>query len=232
MNNQKLIAIIPARGGSKRIPKKNIIPFLGKPMIAWTIEAAKKSNLFSDVVVSTDDLEIKKVAESYGAIVPFLRGHYADDVSTVSQVTVYTLEKLGADHNTVVQLMPNCPIRNENNIQAMYDFFLKSQSNSVMSCFKFGWMNPWWAFEMDQANSPLYMFPEALKKRSQDLGDLYCPSGAIWMADIASLLKHKTFYMPGHRFFPIEWESAMDIDNYDDLAMALFLANNKFQEID
>ena len=79
------IALIPARGGSKRIPKKNIIDFLGKPMIAWTIEAAVQSEKFEKVVVSTDDPEIAQVAEQYGAEIPFLREADADDFTQLVQ---------------------------------------------------------------------------------------------------------------------------------------------------
>ena len=82
------IALIPARGGSKRIPKKNIIEFSGKPMIAWTIEAALKSEKFEKVVVSTDDPEIASVAQKYGAAVPFLREEDADDFTPISTVTL------------------------------------------------------------------------------------------------------------------------------------------------
>ncbi len=85
------IAIIPARGGSKRIPEKNIIDFAGKPMIAWSIEAALKSNLFDRVIVSTDDIKIADIAKQWGAEVPFLRKECADDYSTVSEATTSAL---------------------------------------------------------------------------------------------------------------------------------------------
>jgi len=88
MVTRSRVAIIPARGGSKRIEKKNIINFCGKPMIAWTIEAAKKSEMFERVVVSTDDQEIAEVARQCGASVPFLRKQYADDISPVSLATI------------------------------------------------------------------------------------------------------------------------------------------------
>ena len=94
MVNKKNIAIIPARGGSKRIPKKNIIDFFGKPLIAHTIESAIKSNIFDRVIVSTDCKEIAKISLQYGAEVPFMREDKADDFSPISDATIYTLKRL------------------------------------------------------------------------------------------------------------------------------------------
>lgn len=111
------VAIIPARGGSKRIKRKNIIDFCGKPMIAWTIEAAIKSNLFDEVIVSTEDNEIKKISEKYGAYVPFLRKYHADDYSSVSLATLGTIKQLKqegiGEYEDIIQLMANCPLRDE-----------------------------------------------------------------------------------------------------------------------
>ena len=220
----KNIAVIPARGGSKRIPRKNIIDFFGKPMIAWTIESALKSNIFDMVFVSTDDQEIAEISKRYGAEVPFLRDKYADDNSPVSLVTLYALEQieknLGRQFETVVQLMPNCPLRESRHIIEAYENFLKSGASFQLSCFKFSWMNPWWAFKLGKDMKPKYIFPEALKKRSQDLEPLYCPTGAIWIAKVEALKKEKTFYGSDHIFFPIEWEYAIDIDTPEDLKIA------------
>ena len=143
VNVEKIIAVIPARGGSKRIPKKNILDFEGKPMIAWTIIAALKSKVFSDVYVSTDDEEIKKIAIDYGAHVPFLRDKNYDDYSTVSDVIFDFLEKIDKNsYNIVVMLMPNCPLRDSDDIISSVDFFIKNNNNFQLSCSDFGWTNP------------------------------------------------------------------------------------------
>ena len=142
------VAIIPARGGSKRIEKKNIRELCGKPMIGWTISAARESGLFDRIVVSTDDPEIADVAKGLGASVPFLRKHYADDISPVSLATVGTLrqlsDELGEQYDIVVQLMANCPLRRASHIVEALDNFVAQQARSQISCFKFGWMNPCW----------------------------------------------------------------------------------------
>ena len=168
MVTTKTIAVIPARGGSKRIPKKNIVDFFRKPMIAWTIEAAIRSNCFSKVIVSTDCEEIANVSLSYGAEVPFLRKEFYCDHSSVSEATIHCIDQLeaylGEKINYVVQLMANCPLRNAVDIKQFVSSFHKEQMNFQISCFKFGWMNPWWAHSLNENNVPSSLFPSALKK--------------------------------------------------------------------
>lgn len=238
MVKKENIAIIPARGGSKRIPKKNIINFYNKPMIAWTIQAAQNSKIFDRIFVSTDDIEIAETSQKFGIDLPFLRDNFSDDNSTVSQVIIYTLnqikEKLNETYETVTLLMPNCPLRTFDDIKKTHENFDKQKNIFQLSCFKFGFMNPWWALKLKNNLAPEYIFPEALKKRSQDLDELYCPTGAIWIAKTNDLITQKTFYGNPTTFFPIDWKSAIDIDNYEDLEMAqaiFLLKNNIFNNI-
>lgn len=222
VRSMKIVAIIPARGGSKRIPKKNIINFQGKPMIAWTIEAALESEVFSDVIVSTDDIEISNIAKQYGASVPFLRTKNNDDHSTVSDVIVHALEELEEDYDVVVMLMANCPLRNANDIKNAIDFFKENKNSAFqLSSFKFGWMNPWWAhsIEKEHIGKPLLPKNDATI-RSQDLKDLYCITGAIWIANVKEIMESKTFYGKNYTLKPINWKNAVDIDDYEDLEMA------------
>ncbi len=231
--DNKTVAIIPARGGSKRIPEKNIIDFMDKPLIAWTIEAAIESKLFSKIIVSTDSQKIADVATSYGAEVPFLRNTASDDFSPVSLATLETLERVenefGEKYDTVVQLFSVCPLRNSTEIIEAVNYFENHSSDFLISCYKMNWMNPWWAFEMGESNIPKALFPKALGQRSQDLPELYGPTGAIWIAKTTAFKKAKTFYGDNYCFYPISWESAIDIDNYEDLelARAAFLKINK-----
>ncbi len=217
MVGRNAIAVICARGGSKRIPRKNIIPFKGKPLIAWTIEAALQSNSFERVVVSTDDKEIADIARHFGAEVPFLRDQYADDHSTVSQVVHHAVEKIGGNYDVVAQLLPACPLRTADDIKNALNEF--DGQGFMLSVTKYGWLNPWWAHR-DESGQGVPMFPHEIKQRSQDLPEVYCPSGAIWLANVQTFLQEKTFYGPGYRLFPLPWISAVDIDNYDDLEMA------------
>ena len=223
-DKSKIVAVIPARGGSKRIPHKNIVDFCGKPLIAWTIEAALESKLFDKVIVSTDDSSIAHVAENFGAIVPFLRDKYNDDFSQSSDVTIYVLnelqKKLNLKYDIVFQLMATCPLRNASDIQKSFDNFIEKKTDFQISCFKFGWMRPWWANSVDDQQKPCPLFSEALKKRSQDLPELYCPTGAVWLASVDRLLTCGSFYGDFHIFYPLSLNSAIDIDDYADLEMA------------
>lgn len=220
------IAIIPARGGSKRLPEKNIIDFFGKPMIAWTIQAALHSGLFERVLVSTDDKKIASISQEWGAEVPFFRSESADDHSPVSMATYAALQQASSywdrTFSTVVQLMANCPLRGPDNIHnALFSFERGNHdSNFQISCFRFGWMNPWWAAELDDEGRPIRLFPETANKRSQDLPPLFCPTGAIWIGCVTDFMTEKTFYGEKLRFEPMPWENAVDIDDYDDLKFA------------
>ena len=196
VKGKKILAIIPARGGSKRIPKKNILDIAGKPMIAWTIEAALNSRYISKVVVSTDDKDIASVAIKYGAEVPFLRDKCADDHSPISLATIRTLKQMEEagfeESDIVVQLMANCPLRNSNDIDLAIENFITKKSNFQISSFKFGWMNPWWAHRVDSNGFALPIFKENDRmKRSQDQPDLFCPTGAIWDCKNYSFSKGK-----------------------------------------
>ena len=220
----KKIAVIPARGGSKRIPKKNIIDFMGMPLMVWTIQAAQRSNLFDRIIVSTDDPEFAAVAEKYGCDVPFLRDINADDITPVSEATIRAVQQAehyyGETYDVVVQLMANAPIRNEIDIANHYNHFIESSLEFQISCFPFGWMNPWWAFKIDEHHNHEWLHTEALKQRSQDLSKLYCPTGAIWIAKKDQLFQAKSFYGPGFKFYEIDWKSAVDIDDFEDLDFA------------
>lgn len=220
----KKIAIIPARSGSKRIPNKNIIDFFGKPLIIWAIEAAVESQLFDRVLLSTDSVEIANVGKSYGLDVPFLREDSYDDFSTASQATITALSQAESyykeEYETVVQLLPNVPIRNFKDIIHQYTEFEKSGTNFQISYFKFGWMNPWWAIENYEERKFRWVHPEVFNKRSQDLPELFCPSGAIWIAKCTNLKSEGTFYGSGFSFCELNWKSAVDIDTYEDLEFA------------
>lgn len=217
----KVVAIIPARGGSKRVPGKNILNFCGKPMIAWSIEAAQKSKLFDAIVVSTDNEEIAKVAIKYGALVPSLRKIAADDLSPVSEATIHTIEQLesqGLYFDVVVQLFAVCPLRNAEDIKNAYAFFVNQKTSFLISCFKYVWMNPWWAVKLDEQYKPQRIFEDTLI-RSQDLPELFCPTGAVWIANIKSLKRSNTFYGQDHIFWKMDWERALDIDSYEDIEL-------------
>ena len=218
------IAIILARGGSKRLPGKNILDFHGKAMLQLSVEAAISSKKYSHVLVSTDDPVIAAIGLQSGASVPFLRDSASDDFASSSEATLYALRQAESYWNIkfqcVSQLMANCPLRNSLDIISAVEHFEFASAESQISCFRFGWMNPWWAAKITDEGKPDYVFGDERIRRSQDLPPLYCPSGALWIAKCEALMAHNTFYSPNHIFHEIDWISAMDIDDTEDLEMA------------
>jgi len=223
-----LIAVIPARGGSKRIPRKNVRPFEGKPIIAHTIASALESGLFEQVVVSTDDAEIAEVARQNGAKVPFLRDkQLADDFTPVSEVTTDVIRRIDPDGDKfaiVAQLMPNCPLRTSRDVIDSHKQFEETASESQISVVRYGWQNPWWAMQQNERYELQPLFQEQMSQRSQDLPELFCPTGAIWWARTNVLRRTKTFHIDGRTGWEIPWQRGIDIDSLDDwkLAEALF----------
>jgi N-acylneuraminate cytidylyltransferase len=218
------IAIIPARGGSKRLPHKNIVDFFGKPLLAWSIEAAMHSGLFETVFVSTDSPQIAEISRAYGASVPFLRDLHADDHANISQVTVHALEqiseRLGKHFDEVAMLQATCPVRDVDDVRNAFAAFDAAGADFQMSCYSYAWINPWWAFRRNSVGEPEHLFPEMVQQRSQDLPELFGLSGAICLARVSAIMKSGTFYGAGQRFEPLSWMSAVDIDDEADLQFA------------
>jgi len=228
------IAVIPARANSKRVPRKNIRLFLGKPIIAYTIEAALTSGLFGRVIVSTDSEEYAEIARQFGAETPFLRGDaLAGDHVPISAVTVDVLERLDPDgslYPDVCQLMANCPLRTAEDIQDSYRQFRESEARTQISVTRSGWLNPWWAMTRDDQYHLEPIFKEALTQRSQDLPALFVPTGAVWWAKSAVLRQEKTFHTPDRRGWEIPWFRAVDIDDEDDWLLAKALMQVRTME--
>ena len=230
MKTLKNLAIIPARSGSKRIKNKNIKIFKKKPLIYWTIKAAQESKVFDYIYVSTDSLKIKKIAEKFGLNVPFLRPkEFADDKTSVEKVTIKAIHDIKnykkLKFQNVVQLMPNCPLRDANDIKIHLNNFLKKKYHFQISCMTTLGSNSWWSFYYDKKKIKR-LYPKFLKKRSQDLPTLYTPTGAIWIAKVDKLIKEQTFYNKFTNHCKINWYSGIDIDHKEDLQL---INNFKFK---
>lgn len=221
------LAVVPARGGSKRVPGKNLRPLAGRPLLAHVIAAAVESGLFERVVVSTDDPTIAEAARTHGADVPFLRSaDLSDDVTPVSTATVDALQRLDPDgtrYVEVCQLMPNCPLVRAQDVRASHEQFATSGTEAQVSVVRYGWQNPWWALTRDGDLRIEPLFPDALRQRSQDLPELFCPTGAVWWVRAASLRRAGTFHLPGRTGWEMPWERGVDVDTEDDLAFVEML---------
>lgn len=220
MNN---LAIIPARGGSKRIPRKNIKDFLGKPIIAYSIEAALNSGLFDEVMVSTDDTEIAEVALKYKAKVPFFRSpENANDYATIADVMIEVVDqyqKIGNSPENICCIFPTSPLIKTSRI---IDGFLKMNDDkldSVCPVVAFGYPILR-SLEITNDNKLKMIWPEYLKTRSQDLKPAYHDSGSFyWVRSKALLTEHSLFCSNGGAIILPEIE-VQDIDNETDWKLA------------
>ena len=192
------IAVIPARGGSKRIPRKNIRPFCGKPMIAWPIEAAIKSELFDQVIVSTDDEEIAQVAKEYGASVPFMRPKaLADDYATTRAVINHAIDWL---HNNDVQTNDLCCVYATSALlqpeMLRESWELLNQSRSHSFCFSvMTYHYPIQrALQIDSEGNLGMFYPEYKESRSQDLKEGYHDAGQFYWGKAEAFLEGKNMY--------------------------------------
>ncbi len=216
------IAIITARGGSKRIPRKNIKDFLGKPIIAYSIEASLQSGIFQEVMVSTDDAEIAEVAQKYGAKVPFLRSaKNSDDFATTADVLTEVLEnyaQLGQNFQYACCLYPTAPFVNAEKLKKAFDLLLETGADSIVPVAAFSY--PIWR-SLKIENGKLQMnFPENLNKRSQDLPPAYHDVGQFYFFHVAKFLSTKRLFSDFSVPLHISELEMQDIDNETDWKLA------------
>ncbi|MGG5617850.1 pseudaminic acid cytidylyltransferase [Myroides odoratimimus] len=179
------ICIIPARGGSKRIPRKNIKDFLGKPIIAYSIEAAKKSGLFSTIVVSTDDVEIAEIAKMYGAEVPFLRSkENANDYATLSDVVEEVKNwylKKSIEYDFICCLLATAPFVTTLLLKDAFEVLKETEVDSIRPIVKFSYPVQR-GYHFNDSGRVTFLYPEFAKTRSQDLEPVYFDAGLFyWM---------------------------------------------------
>lgn len=218
----KNICLIPARGGSKRIPKKNIVDFHGKPLLFYTIQAAKNSGLFGDnIYVSSDSEEILKVASSNGVKALKRPAEFSGDTASLEGVTNHLIREVGlSSFDHLCLMMPNCPLRTGEDVAASYSSLIEAKSNCLMSVLKYEWLYPFWALqEKNGTLSPFfgkkYFIDSKLLPK-----DIYCPSGAIRWVRISNFVKEKTYYGKRLTKYVLPFERGADIDTYEDLELA------------
>jgi pseudaminic acid cytidylyltransferase len=219
MNN---LAIIPARGGSKRIPRKNIKKFLGKPILAYSIEAAIGSGLFSEVIVSTDDHEIAEIAQKYGAKVPFFRsaknsGDFATTFDVVEEVIIKYAE-LGVTFADICCIYPCAPFVRLEILNEAYSLFKAKKFDSVFPVVKFS--NPVQRALKMIGEKIIMVSPEFQNVRSQDLEPRYFDAGQFYWLNSLALLEQKLIFSNNSGSIILDELSAHDIDNEIDWEIA------------
>jgi len=186
------LCIIPARGGSKRIPRKNIKDFLGKPIIAYSIEVALQSKLFDEVMVSTDDEEIAEVARRYGAIVPFIRdSKNSNDFATLSDVIIEVLDKTKLEYNYICTLLATAPFVTTKQLIEGYNIVNNNKKiDSILSVVENS-KEVLRSFLINKEEELEFTFPEYKKSRSQDLPKTYKDAGIFYISKPNLIKKNK-----------------------------------------
>lgn len=216
------LAIIPARGGSKRIPRKNIKDFLGKPIISYSIEASINSNLFDEVMVSTDDFEIAEIALKYGAKVPFFRSkENSDDFSTTMDVIKEVLkaysDNLGLNFEYACCIYPTAPLIKVEHLRSGFDKLKSSDYSSVFTAVEFSYPI-WRGLNVNDENTATMIWPKYLNDRSQDLQKVYHDAGQWYWFKTNEL--SESFLTGKTAIIKLNETEVQDIDNITDWKLA------------
>jgi len=224
--NNKILAIIPARSGSKGLKDKNIKKLNGKPMIAYTIKAAQKSGIFKDIIVSTDSKKYARIAEKFGAQIPFLRPDYlANDYASTNEVILHTLNEMKRKekkYDYFMLLQPTSPLRTKENIKEAYQLLIKKKANAVISVCKTD-HNPLLINTLDETLSLDNFLDEAKNTRRQDMPDYYRINGAIYLSKVDYFINFKDFYKENSFAYLMSKEKSVDVDDKIDFKLAEIL---------
>ena len=220
--SEKAIAIITARGGSKRIPKKNIKEFCGKPIIAYSIRAALDSEIFDEVMVSTDSEEIAEIARAYGAKVPFMRSaKTSDDFATTADVLMEVLERyqeMGRTFDVMSCIYPTAPFVTPQKLQSAYDTLKKEQAVMAMPVVAFSYP-PQRSYVLN-GNMLEMKWKENYNKRSQDLEKMYHDAGQFYMYQVDAFVRLKGQMTESIVPVIVDEMEVQDIDNETDWKLA------------
>lgn len=221
----RLLAIVPARGGSKRLPRKNMLPLGGKPLIAWTIDAASQSGCFVDVLVSTDDEEIAAISRRHGSLVPWLRpAELASDTARSIDVVLHALDWYEQAHGAVDGLMllqPTSPFRTGATIRAGAERFASLGAGPAVVSVSPAEAHPAWTFLQEGERIRPACGWDSLTLRSQDLPPAYRLNGAVYVATPAQLRATQSFFAEDMNALVMpDPEESEDIDTPQDWARA------------
>lgn len=215
-NNKRFLAIIPARSGSKGLKDKNIKELNGKPMIAYSIETAKNSSIFDDIIVSTDSQQYANISLEYEASVPFLRPEYlSTDTATTNDVVEYTIKelmKLRKEYDYFVILQPTSPLRKAEDILGAVKLLFEKNANSVVSVCEVE-HTPLYMNTLDETLSMDNFLPKDVKSRRQELPKYYRLNGAIYLSKVDYFLKYKNLYKEKSYAYIMDKNRSIDVDD-------------------
>lgn len=222
----KRLAVIPARGGSRRLPGKNVADFGGRPIIAWTVDAALETGRFDRIVVSTDDATVARAAAAAGAETVERPQALATDTATVVEVCLDLLcreREAGRNYEVLCCLYPTAPLRRAEDIVAVLDLLDSGVCDFAMATTRYA-HPPHQALVTDADGRLRPLWPELVDRRAADLGELCVDNGSTYATKVAAFREHRTFYGPGLRGWCMPFSRSIDIDEREDLELARCLA--------
>jgi CMP-N-acetylneuraminic acid synthetase len=227
IDNKRLLAIIPARGGSKRLPRKNILYLSGKPVISWTIQAALKSKYIDRTIVSTNDIETANISKDYGADVPFLRpDSLATGTATSVDTILHSINAINDNYDYILILQPTSPLRTYEHIDAAVELFLDKKADSIISVCEAEHPTKWINSLPSDLSMINFIHHTEQSKRSQDFIKEYIINGAIYLIRVDTFVKTMTFFPENSYAYIMDRESSIDIDTEYDLKLCEFNINN------
>ncbi|MCR5195044.1 MAG: acylneuraminate cytidylyltransferase family protein [Pseudobutyrivibrio sp.] len=231
-----MIAFIPARGGSKGVPGKNIKEICGKPLIAWTIEAAKKAECIDRVIVTTDDEAIAEVAKKHGAEVPFMRpAELSSDTASAIDVylhaTEFVMNETGEKVDKFMVLLPTVPLRTEKHIDEAYQQFLADGATTLISFAEAEVPASWYHKLNEKGRVENAGFGQGITMTNRQNNETYIiPNGAIYILDYDLLKEKRTYYCDNTVAYVMKREDSIDIDYPIDFEFAECLLSKKISE--
>lgn len=225
IKGKSVLAVIPARGGSKGVPRKNIRELAGKPLIAWTIEEAKKSKYIDRLILSSEDEEIIDVAKKWGCEVPFVRPkELAQDETPGIEPVLHAVNML-TGYDYVVLLQPTSPLRNSEDIDGSIEMCLYKQALSCVSVTEVD-KNPYWMYFLNAKNhmEPVINNSRNYKNR-QEIPRIYALNGSVYISNIEQLIAVKSFVESKTIAYPMPKIRSVDIDDEVDFQVAEYLRN-------
>jgi len=225
INNKKILAVITARAGSKRLPNKNILNLAGKPLIAWTIDEAKKSKYIDKLIVSTDSKEIAEISKYYGAEVPFMRPlELAIDTADSISVLKHSIEFFKNKFDYILLLQPTSPLRTVKDIDKAI-IILNNKTKAVVSVCETEHSPLWSNILPEDLSMKNFIRSEIKNKRSQDLPKYYRLNGAIYIAETKYFYKNNGFLGDKTKAYIMSQQNSVDIDTELDFKFCEILIN-------
>ena len=225
--NKTFLAIIPARGGSKRLPRKNVLDLCGKPLIAWSIEAGLKSKYIDKLIVTSDDEDILSISKKYGASIIKRPEELSSDTATTFDALKHTIDNL-EKYDYIVLLQPTSPLRNEKHLDEAIELLEEKNADAIVSVCEMD-HSPLWSNTLPKDGSmKSFLKEEVLNKRSQDLEKYFRLNGAIYICKMDKFLNNKGFFLKENIYaYLMNKEDSPDIDDEFDFLMTEYIMKYK-----